>query len=588
MKTTHIKNQEQSTLTLLGNLRASSFNGDDTLLNNAKNNAARKLENAIRSAKIGLWEYDTITNKISFNDEYAKILGYTTRELHSFGTYGLMHDLIHPEDLEKAIDAFSKMLSGEIKEFNFTLRILDKQKQYRWIFSTGSVSEWNEKGIPYKYSGIMKDDTESKKNEKEKNKLLKELARKKEMYEERIKEQQLLYTIFNLLNTGKNINLTLENIVNLLPSGCRLPEEICARIVFDGKSFCTENFNESFHFLNSSFETSSGKTGQIEIFYKTKLSEKNIGPTFNEAYSLVDTLSAMLKSWLDKRETERSLQNMLVELERKIEDRTEELKRANLKLTNINKDINDSIKYANRIQRAILPTEQMLNEAFDDAFVLYKPKDIISGDFYWLHKTEDKVFYVCADCTGHGVPGALMSMVGNQLLDYIISDRKIQEPDIILSEMDKAITKMFQKGHVAEALRDGMALSLCVIDNLQKTVSFAGANNNAYIFRNEKMLVLEANRLSIGGSDINETKTFQKCEVNFESGDQLYMFTDGLPDQFGGPRGKKLMRKNLLELIKQNTHESMSVQGEIFEYAFSKWKGKNFQVDDVTLLGVKL
>lgn len=588
MKTTHIKNQEQSTLALLGNLRASSFNGDDTLLNNAKNNAARKLENAIRSAKIGLWEYDTITNKISFNDEYAKILGYTTRELHSFGTYGLMHDLIHPEDLEKAIDAFSKMLSGEIKEFNFTLRILDKQKQYRWIFSTGSVSEWNEKGIPYKYSGIMKDDTESKKNEKEKNKLLKELARKKEMYEERIKEQQLLYTIFNLLNTGKNINLTLENIVNLLPSGCRLPEEICARIVFDGKSFCTENFNESFHFLNSSFETSSGKTGQIEIFYKTKLSEKNIGPSFNEAYSLVDTLSAMLKSWLDKRETERSLQNMLVELERKIEDRTEELKRANLKLTNINKDINDSIKYANRIQRAILPTEQMLNEAFNDAFVLYKPKDIISGDFYWLHKTEDKVFYVCADCTGHGVPGALMSMVGNQLLDYIISDRKIQEPDIILSEMDKAITKMFQKGHVAEALRDGMALSLCVIDNLQKTVSFAGANNNAYIFRNEKMLVLEANRLSIGGSDINETKTFQKCEVNFESGDQLYMFTDGLPDQFGGPRGKKLMRKNLLELIKQNTHESMSVQGEIFEYAFSKWKGKNFQVDDVTLLGVKL
>lgn len=588
MKTTHIKNQEQSTLALLGNLRASSFNGDDTLLNNAKNNAARKLENAIRSAKIGLWEYDTITNKISFNDEYAKILGYTTRELHSFGTYGLMHDLIHPEDLEKAIDAFSKMLSGEIKEFNFTLRILDKQKQYRWIFSTGSVSEWNEKGIPYKYSGIMKDDTESKKNEKEKNKLLKELARKKEMYEERIKEQQLLYTIFNLLNTGKNINLTLENIVNLLPSGCRLPEEICARIVFDGKSFCTENFNESFHFLNSSFETSSGKTGQIEIFYKTKLSEKNIGPSFNEAYSLVDTLSAMLKSWLDKRETERSLQNMLVELERKIEDRTEELKRANLKLTNINKDINDSIKYANRIQRAILPTEQMLNEAFNDAFVLYKPKDIISGDFYWLHKTEDKVFYVCADCTGHGVPGALMSMVGNQLLDYIISDRKIQEPDIILSEMDKAITKMFQKGQVAEALRDGMALSLCVIDNLQKTVSFAGANNNAYIFRNEKMLVLEANRLSIGGSDINETKTFQKCEVNFESGDQLYMFTDGLPDQFGGPRGKKLMRKNLLELIKQNTHESMSVQGEIFEYAFSKWKGKNFQVDDVTLLGVKL
>lgn len=565
-----------------------SFSTNDSgLLSKVKEHAAKKLEKALECAQLGLWEYDTITNNISFNDSYAKILGYTSRELHAYGTYGIMHELIHPEDLEKAIDAFSKMLSGEKNEFHFNMRMLNKNKQYIWIFSNGSASEWDEIGTPVKYMGIMKDNSEAKTIEKEKEKLYKELARKKETYEERIKEQQLLYTVFNLLNSNKNVNTTLNNIVSLLPSGCRLPDEISARITFDNVTYCTEQFNESFHFLNSSFQTLSGKQGQIELFYKNELSEKTIGPSFTEAHNLIDTLSVMLKSWLDKRETERNLQNMLVELEGKIEERTQELKKANGKLISINKDISDSINYANRIQRAILPTESMVNEAFDEAFILYLPKDIISGDFYWLHNSGDKVFYVCADCTGHGVPGALMSMVGNQLLDYIITDRKIDDAEMILHEIDRSITKMFQKGNIEEGLRDGMSLSLCIVDKSNKTVSFAGAYNNAYIFRNDEILVLEADRFSIGGHG-DEIKPFHKSVISYEKGDSLYMFTDGLPDQFGGPKGKKLMRKNVLELIKQNTHESFSTQGKIYEHAFKKWKGDQFQVDDVTLLGVKL
>jgi len=559
---------------------------NSSLLKRGKEHASNKLSKALATAQLGLWEYDSLTNKISFNDSYAKILGFTSRELHAYGTYGIMHELIHPEDLDKAVEIFSKMLSGETQEFQFNIRMLNRNKQYIWVFSTGSVSDWDDVGTPIKYMGIMKDNSEAKAIEKEKDKLYRELTRKKEKYEERIREQQLLYTIFNILSSNKNTHTTLNSVVSLLPSGCRLPDEIRARIIFDNKTYCSENFNESLYLLNSSFETVSGKKGQIEIFYKDELSEKVIGPSFNEAHNLIDTLSLMLKSWLDKRETENNLQTMLVELEEKIETRTEELKKANSKLMSINKDINDSINYANRIQRAILPTENMVNEAFDEAFVLYLPKDIISGDFYWLHNTGDKVFYVCADCTGHGVPGALMSMVGNQLLDHIISDRNIQEADVILNEIDKSITKMFQKGHIEEGLRDGMSLSLCIVDKTNQTVSFAGAYNNAYIFRNEEMIVLEADRFSIGGH--GEIKKFNKSVMPYKKGDSLYMFTDGLPDQFGGPKGKKLMRKNLLELIKQNTHEKMSMQGEIFEYAFKTWKGHQFQVDDVTLLGVKL
>lgn len=407
-------------------------------------------------------------------------------------------------------------------------------------------------------------------------------------YNERLNEQKLLYYLFDLFNTNRDVNFVLQKVVDALPTGSAFPEEISARIKFDGLEYCSPSFKKSLYSLSNTFKTFSEKTGEVEIYYKNNPVFRHMGPSFVESHMLIEGISKMLVSWLNRYETEKELENMLVLLEMKIENRTEQLRKANQRLTEMNKDINDSINYANRIQRAILPTNEIINEVFPEAFVFYKPKDIISGDFYWLHKTTDKIFYACADCTGHGVPGALMSMVGHQLLDHIITDRKIADPERILEEMDSSIIKLFKKSLLSDHLRDGMSMSLCVIDTKNNTVSFSGAFNNAYMFKNDQMIVLEADRKSIGGNEVAGGKKFTKTIYNYNSGDLVYMFTDGLPDQFGGEKGKKLMRKNLLELINQNKHENMELQGQIYEYYFDKWKGQTFQVDDVTLLGIKL
>ena len=407
-------------------------------------------------------------------------------------------------------------------------------------------------------------------------------------YNEKVREQRLLYYLFDLFDSTSDVNLLIQKIVDALPSSSEFSEEISARVTFNDFEYLTTHFNESLYSLNTSFKTISNKVGKIEVFYKTEPSNRQMGSTLKESHLLLDCIAKMLVSWLNRLETEKELEKMLVQLEMKIENRTEQLKKANQKLIDMNKDINDSINYANRIQRAILPTSSQINQVFNDAFVFYKPKDIISGDFYWLHKTTNKIFYACADCTGHGVPGALMSMVGHQLLDHIIADKKIVEPECILEEMDMAIIKLFKKSQLSDHLRDGMAMSLCVIDLRDKKISFSGAYNNAYMFINNEMTVLEADRQYIGGNEVTGGKKFTKTVKIFCSDDLLYMFTDGLSDQFGESSGKKLMRKNLLDLISKNRNETMELQGEIFEYFFDKWKGNNFQVDDVTLLGVKL
>lgn len=407
-------------------------------------------------------------------------------------------------------------------------------------------------------------------------------------YKERISEQKLLYYLFELFDTNTDINKVMQKVVDVLPYGSIFPHEINARIIFNNIEYRSANFYKSDYYLSASFKTFSERYGKLEIFYKNDPSVKHIGPSHVESHMLIDGISKMITSWLNRYETERELENMLLQLEMKVENRTEQLRKANQKLSDMNKDINDSINYANRIQRAVLPTHEIINQVFKEAFIFYKPKDIISGDFYWLHKADDKIFFACADCTGHGVPGALMSMVGHQLLDHIITDKQITEPELILEEMDSAIIKLFKKSQLSDHLRDGMAMSLCVIDLKNGKLSFSGAYNNAYMFINKEMLILEANRQSIGGNEVEGGKKFSKIIVDYSEGDLLYMFTDGLPDQFGGQKGKKLMRKNLLELINQNKKENMELQGEIYEYAFDKWKGNNFQVDDVTLLGVKL
>jgi len=256
-----------------------------------------------------------------------------------------------------------------------------------------------------------------------------------------------------------------------------------------------------------------------------------------------------------------------------------------------NNEITDSILYAQRIQEALLPTEAEYKEFLPNSFVLFEPKDIISGDFYWITKIGDKIIYVTADCTGHGVPGGFMSILGVSVLNELIIENNILEPAEILHRIrENVINSLKQKGISGEQ-QDGMDMTICSFNKKTKVLKYATANHVMYLVRKEdetvKLMELEGDKQPVGIFG-EELKEFRQFEIQTIKGDQIYTFTDGYADQFGGPKGKKLKYKQLKDLILQFHDQSMEAQKEYLHQAFREWKGDLEQVDDVCLIGVKV
>ena len=250
-----------------------------------------------------------------------------------------------------------------------------------------------------------------------------------------------------------------------------------------------------------------------------------------------------------------------------------------------NQSITDSIQYASRIQTAVLPPVDFLNEWGLKNFILYKPKDIVSGDFYWGVKKDDKIIVAAGDCTGHGVPGAFMSMLGHAFLDEIINTKEINNAATILNLLrDEIINTLKQKGTAGEA-RDGMDISLIIMDINNSKIDYAGANNPLYIIRDGKMIKYTADRMPIGIHFISFTP-FINQTIDIKKGDYLYLFSDGYADQFGGPKGKKYMYKPFQELLLKINNYPMERQKEILDATFEEWKGEREQVDDVLVIGI--
>lgn len=282
------------------------------------------------------------------------------------------------------------------------------------------------------------------------------------------------------------------------------------------------------------------------------------------------------------------LQRLNMTLETRVKHRTIELERANEKLTEAQKDIQDSINYAMRIQRTILPSKGEMERLIGSNFVFYRPRDFVSGDFYWAREADGLTFIACVDCTGHGVPGALMSMIGHEMLEHIIVDRRITRPDIVLEEMDRSIDRLLKRSASVHTISDGMDVSLCVLDKARNTLSFSGAVNSAYIVSENEVKKLEAARHSIGGFGATHTKQFIRHTYEYENGEMLYLFSDGFYDQFGGPDKKKFGRKNLLQVLSEIASKSISDQENVLEQRFLDWQSDEMQIDDVTVIGVKL
>lgn len=252
-----------------------------------------------------------------------------------------------------------------------------------------------------------------------------------------------------------------------------------------------------------------------------------------------------------------------------------------------NKNIMDSIRYAKRIQEAVIPSESQMSRAFPDHFVLFRPRDIVSGDFYWMMNKDGKALVAAADCTGHGVPGAFMSIMGISFLNEIANKKEVQTAAEALNQLRySVITSLNQEGSESEA-KDGMDISFCVFDFNKMKMQFAGAYNSLYMVRNGEIETIKADRMPIGIHE-RDKEMFNNNDLEIQKGDQFYIMSDGYVDQFGGEDGKKFMAKRFKELLLNIYSKPMQEQQEIFEKELIKWRGDIEQVDDVLIIGIRV
>jgi serine phosphatase RsbU (regulator of sigma subunit) len=254
----------------------------------------------------------------------------------------------------------------------------------------------------------------------------------------------------------------------------------------------------------------------------------------------------------------------------------------------------DSIQYARKIQTAVLPPNEVLKYLLPKHFVLYKPRDIVSGDFYWLTKTRGNLIIAVTDCTGHGVPGAFMSMLGNALLNDIVNNIETIQANLILNELrDQVIVSLRQTGDVDEA-KEGMDIALCVLDKETMGLQYAGAHNPLYLIRKGELTEIKADMMPIGISS-EAGKSFTNHELSLQKDDALYMFSDGYIDQYGGDNRKKFMKSRFKQLLLDIQDSIMFDQGKILEQTLNEWMGltgkykeKYEQIDDIIVMGIKI
>ena len=265
-----------------------------------------------------------------------------------------------------------------------------------------------------------------------------------------------------------------------------------------------------------------------------------------------------------------------------IEEQKKEVENAHQELEEKNQEIMDSIIYAKRIQSAILPPDKVVKEYFKDSFILYKPKDIVAGDFYWMEHKEGKVLFAAADCTGHGVPGAMVSVVCNNALNRSVREHGLTDPGEILNKAREIVIQEFEKSH--EEVKDGMDIALCALEG--KLLKYAGANNPLWVIREGEIIEIKANKQPIGKFDNPLPYTTHSIEL--QEGDTVYLFSDGYVDQFGGEKGKKFKAKSFRELLLKNQDKTMEEQKSIYDETFKTWKGNLEQIDDVCIVGVRI
>ncbi|MES2516130.1 MAG: SpoIIE family protein phosphatase [Bacteroidota bacterium] len=323
----------------------------------------------------------------------------------------------------------------------------------------------------------------------------------------------------------------------------------------------------------------------------------NVSVTYNLGLTQILLLAALIIFILFKLR-DRRLKKAKKELERIVEERTAALR-------NKEQEVTDSIRYALRIQLSIIPTTAKVKSLLPKSMVLYKPKDIVSGDFYWIDEVNGKILFAAVDCTGHGVPGAMMSVIGLKSLNLATQDKKLSNPAAILQHLDTEVNNTLRQSDDPNAVKDGMDLALCSIDYKTLTLEYAGVFNSLWILRKDiavnyqtksdrevfygnDLFEIKADKCYIGNNKNGVADVFTNHTVKLKRDDCVYIYTDGYADQFGGPKGKKFKYNKFKDLLIQNAHLEMDDQYNALSKAFIEWKGNQEQVDDVLVIGLKI
>ncbi len=318
----------------------------------------------------------------------------------------------------------------------------------------------------------------------------------------------------------------------------------------------------------------------LYLAWKFATVNKDLKNQLNQVQILSD------KSLEQERETKQILETQNEVLEKEVAIRTAEIVAQKQLIELKNKAITDNIDYAQRIQSAILPDTKLIYKTLTQSFILFLPKDIVSGDFYAFAERNGRIFIIAGDCTGHGVSGAFMSMIGSSLLNQIINEKGIEQPARILTELNKAVIEALKQSE--NESNDGMDIAICSFDQSMNELQYAGANRPLWLVRNNEIITYSPDKFPIGGLQMARDRAFTNHSIQLQPSDTIYIFTDGYSDQFGGPHGKKLMKAKFRETLLSIQPMDMLEQETHLRQFFEQWKGDTEQVDDVLVIGVRI